>query len=141
MPKFDERLYSKIRNLAAVSTIISNRMYHIEVVQSKGIPLSKYPCMVYELVSDAPIKELATRSGFRRAVFVFYSLSKSSEQTRALATAIDSISQDATIAEADGFSWIEVEDITDQHEVPFDYDEKAMKSTVTGLLLIYPEDS
>jgi hypothetical protein len=138
--KFDERLYSGIRALSDVSSLCNNRVYHLEVIQNVGLPLSKYPCLVYEIESDASLPELNGRSGRREATFNWMCFSKSSADTRTLAKAIESITQNITQAENLGFDWFVVRDITDQYEIPFEYDEKATKSTVLSLYCLYPED-
>jgi hypothetical protein len=147
MPKFDERFVTLLRSLTGVQALCTNadgglRVYHIEVVQAEAnaAPYSKYPSVVYELLSDKPEYELNGRSGWRVAVFNVICFGRSSADIRTLASAVDSISASVTVADANDFGYILTEDISDQYEIPFEYEEKAMKSTVLAISLIYREE-
>lgn len=139
---FDERFYAMLRALPALSAVASNRFYLIEVLQSAGPgPLQKYPCVAYQLESDSPIAELDGTSHRRVARFTVICFSKSIADTRAMAAGLDSLGYNVAIAEANGFDYIYSEDSSDDYEIPFEYDEKAMKSTVNSLRVIYQDDT
>lgn len=142
MPKFDERFYTMLKSDSTIESIVDDRIYHIEVLQSIGnTPLAKYPCMVYELQSDQPDRELDGRSGNRIAIFTVLSFSKLSSDIRALSETLDDYCEDVALAEANGFLYLHMEDITDEYDVPFEYDEKAIKHTVQSITVIYAEDT
>ncbi len=143
MAKFDERLYTLIRSLPDVAALIQGRMYHIEVLQSTAqTPKAKYPCIAYQLVTDTRIGDLAgNRTGsLRRAQFQFLCFATNSADIRTIAKAINDISQDVPTATGAGFEWLEVEDTTDDYEVPFEYDEKAMKYVNLDVYVLYREE-
>lgn len=141
MPLYDERLYTAVKALSDVTALCGSRVYHIEILQSAAdTPFSKYPAIVYHVQSNVPLYELHQRSGWRRAVFIFTIFGRSTADLRTLSKAIDGLSGDTTIADSLSFGWITVEDISDDYEIPFEYDEKAMKSSTLTITLTYEEE-
>jgi hypothetical protein len=142
VPKFDERFFTMLKNDATIAGVVSNRIYHIEVLQAVGTtPLSKFPAIVYEVQSDQPDRELNGRSGNRIAIFTVFAFSKLSSDIRSIAERLDDFCEDVTIAEANSFLYMHAEDVTDEFEVPFEYDEKAIKHTTMSITVIYAEDA
>lgn len=146
--KFDEKFFEMIVTFPNVIALCSTtgsffRVYHVEVVQGDAAngPYSKYPSVVYELESDVAEKELNGRSGFRVATFNVMLFGRKTADVRALARDFEAVSQDATQATTYGFNWISVMDITDEYDIPFDYDEKAMKHVTVNVSILYPEDT
>lgn len=136
MPNFDERFVTMVRGV-----IDPKKVYHYEIVQKSEGRFSAYPCAVYHVITEAPEPEMNDRSGVRTATFAVMCMSKDDSSMREMTTAIDGLAFSTTIATANGFLWIEVENITDEYQTPFEYDETAIKNTVLSIKIMYREDT
>lgn len=140
---YDEVLVESVKALAVVQELCGGadpRMYHLEVFQAAESE-TRYPCIVYEMLSDLPFKELEQTSGLWDAIYQLTCLSKKSATIRRLAAAIQTLNDEATLdailAAHPNVKWIEIEDDSDNCEFATEQQDKGYRSSVLTVTLTH----
>ena len=141
MATFDEVLVAQLKkNEKVLATCKAPFVYHLEVFQ-KSDSLDRYPCVVYQLISDTQEKELGQGSGVWNAIYEVTCLSKKSSDIRKLAASLVDIgsddNNDAVYAEHPNVVWIEVEEDSDLNEFALEQQEKGIRSSVLTISIAH----
>lgn len=134
---WDEYFVQYMANLPDVTTLCNKRVYHMEVFQNAN-SISLFPCVVYQLQSDQPEKELSNNPPTYYARYEVRVISEKSGDIKTLAKAIAYLGSnefDVTVqtdlANSDtGIYNIIVDDDVEQDDFAQQLQEKGYKSSI-----------